>query len=171
MTVMSGSMWSAGVRRVDSGGATGAHRGRGAREDRRTPFERSAERSNRRDGHRTKTVSTASGHGEVTVPTLRSGTFFPSLLGPPGPRSHASVRSDEEVAVLRVRVRNTACAQPYRVVYVTVGVRPERNRLNFGCAVLAVWLILEPHRLKSVNREKGTREWTASTRPPRHRQR
>ena len=43
-------------------------------------YERSAERSNHRNGHRTKTVSTTSGDVEVKIPKLRSGSFFPSLL-------------------------------------------------------------------------------------------
>ncbi|MDT0224140.1 MULTISPECIES: IS256 family transposase [Gordonia] len=43
-------------------------------------YERSAERSTHRNGHRTKTVSTTSGDVEVKIPKLRSGSFFPSLL-------------------------------------------------------------------------------------------
>jgi putative transposase len=43
-------------------------------------YERSAERSNIRNGHRTKTVSTTSGDVEVKIPKLRAGSFFPSLL-------------------------------------------------------------------------------------------
>lgn len=38
------------------------------------------ERTDTRTIHRTKTVATTSGDGEVKIPKLRSGSFFPSLL-------------------------------------------------------------------------------------------
>ncbi|MBW0126815.1 IS256 family transposase [Pseudonocardia oceani] len=42
--------------------------------------ERSAERSNQRNGHRTRTLSTTAGDLELKIPKLRTGSFFPSLL-------------------------------------------------------------------------------------------
>jgi putative transposase len=44
------------------------------------PHERSAERSNLRNGHRTRTLSTTAGDLELRIPKLRTGSFFPSLL-------------------------------------------------------------------------------------------
>jgi transposase-like protein len=43
-------------------------------------YERTEERTNYRNGTRSKTVSTTSGDVEVQIPKLRSGSFFPSLL-------------------------------------------------------------------------------------------
>jgi len=43
-------------------------------------YERTAERTNYRNGTRSKTVATTSGDIEVQIPKLRSGSFFPSLL-------------------------------------------------------------------------------------------
>ena len=43
-------------------------------------YERSAERSTHRNGHRSKTVSTPAGDVSVKIPKLRSGSFFPVLL-------------------------------------------------------------------------------------------
>ena len=43
-------------------------------------YERTDKRTTHRNGHRTKTVATTSGDGEVKIPKLRSGSFFPSLL-------------------------------------------------------------------------------------------
>ncbi len=43
-------------------------------------YERTAERTNYRNGTRPKTVATTSGDVEVQIPKLRSGSFFPSLL-------------------------------------------------------------------------------------------
>lgn len=45
-------------------------------------YERSATRTNQRNGGRQKLVSTTSGDIEVTIPKLRTGSFFPSLLAP-----------------------------------------------------------------------------------------
>jgi putative transposase len=44
------------------------------------PHERSAERSNLRNGHRTRTLTTTAGDLELRIPKLRTGSFFPSLL-------------------------------------------------------------------------------------------
>lgn len=44
-------------------------------------YERSADRSAQRNGHRPKTISTTSGDVEVKIPKLRAGSFFPSLPG------------------------------------------------------------------------------------------
>lgn len=44
------------------------------------PHERSAERSNLRNGHRTRVLSTTAGDLELRIPKLRTGSFFPSLL-------------------------------------------------------------------------------------------
>src|SRR5205085_9718344 len=42
--------------------------------------ERSAERSNLRNGHRSRTLTTAGGDLELRIPKLRTGSFCPSLL-------------------------------------------------------------------------------------------
>jgi putative transposase len=42
--------------------------------------ERSAERTNQRNGHRARTLSTTAGDLELRIPKLRTGSFFPSLL-------------------------------------------------------------------------------------------
>ncbi len=44
------------------------------------PHERTASRTNQRNGHRPKLVSTAAGDVELAIPRLRHGSFFPSLL-------------------------------------------------------------------------------------------
>lgn len=44
------------------------------------PHERSAGRTNQRNGHRPKLMSTAAGDVELEIPKLRHGSFFPSLL-------------------------------------------------------------------------------------------
>jgi putative transposase len=44
------------------------------------PHERSAERSNLRNGHRARVLSTTAGDLELRIPKLRTGSFFPSLL-------------------------------------------------------------------------------------------
>ena len=44
------------------------------------PHERRAERTNQRNGHRTRTLSTTAGDLELRIPKLRTGSFFPSLL-------------------------------------------------------------------------------------------
>ena len=43
-------------------------------------YERTEERTNYRNGNRSKTVATTSGDVEVQIPKLRCGSFFPSLL-------------------------------------------------------------------------------------------
>lgn len=44
------------------------------------PHERSAERTNRRNGHRNRVLTTTAGDLELRIPKLRTGSFFPSLL-------------------------------------------------------------------------------------------
>ena len=44
--------------------------------------QRTAERVNQRNGTRDKTVTTLSGDLNITIPKLRSGSFFPALLAP-----------------------------------------------------------------------------------------
>jgi putative transposase len=44
------------------------------------PHERSAARTAQRNGSRSRTLSTTAGDLELRIPTLRSGSFFPSLL-------------------------------------------------------------------------------------------
>ena len=45
-------------------------------------YERTPERTNRRNGTRLKTVATTAGEVELAIPKLRTGSFFPSLLHP-----------------------------------------------------------------------------------------
>ena len=44
------------------------------------PHERSASRTNQRNGSRPRTISTTAGDLELRIPKLRSGSFFPALL-------------------------------------------------------------------------------------------
>ena len=44
------------------------------------PFERSEGRTNQRNGHRPRLLSTPAGDVELEIPKLRQGSFFPSLL-------------------------------------------------------------------------------------------
>ena len=46
------------------------------------PYERSSERSNRRNGKRPKKLATTAGEVDLAIPKLRQGSFFPSLLSP-----------------------------------------------------------------------------------------
>ena len=46
------------------------------------PYERSSERSNRRNGKRPKKLATTAGEVDLAIPKLRQGSFFPSLLCP-----------------------------------------------------------------------------------------
>lgn len=46
------------------------------------PYERTSERKNRRNGTRSKKISTTSGDVDINIPKLRHGSFFPSLLSP-----------------------------------------------------------------------------------------
>ena len=46
------------------------------------PYERSSERSNRRNGKRSKKLATTAGEVDLAIPKLRQGSFFPSLLSP-----------------------------------------------------------------------------------------
>lgn len=43
-------------------------------------YERSADRTTVRNGHRPKTISTPAGDVQVKIPKLRAGSFFPVLL-------------------------------------------------------------------------------------------
>ena len=45
-------------------------------------YERTSERTNRRNGKRLKTVATTAGEVELAIPELRTGSFFLSLLHP-----------------------------------------------------------------------------------------
>ena len=45
-------------------------------------YERTASRSNERNGKRSRLVSTATGDLQVGIPKLRKGSFFPSVLEP-----------------------------------------------------------------------------------------
>jgi putative transposase len=45
-----------------------------------TPHERTDERQNYRNGHRTRLLSTKAGDLELKIPKLRSGSFFPEIL-------------------------------------------------------------------------------------------
>ena len=45
-------------------------------------YERTPDRTNRRNGKRLKTVATTAGEVELAIPKLRTGSFFPSLLHP-----------------------------------------------------------------------------------------
>ena len=44
------------------------------------PYERTDQRSNERNGHRPRIVSTKAGDLEVAIPKLRKGSFFPEVL-------------------------------------------------------------------------------------------
>jgi putative transposase len=44
------------------------------------PHERTATRSNQRNGSRPRTISTTAGDLELRIPKLRTGSFFPALL-------------------------------------------------------------------------------------------
>ena len=45
-------------------------------------YERTPQRTTRRNGTRPKTVATTAGEVELAIPKLRTGSFFPSLLHP-----------------------------------------------------------------------------------------
>jgi putative transposase len=45
-------------------------------------YERSSTRSNERNGHRPRVLSTKAGDVELAIPKLRKGSFFPSILEP-----------------------------------------------------------------------------------------
>lgn len=44
------------------------------------PHERAADRTNQRNGHRPRLLSTKAGDVELAIPKLRRGSFFPSVL-------------------------------------------------------------------------------------------
>ena len=55
-------------------------------------YERTAERSMRRNGTRPKTLATPAGEVDLQIPKLREGSFFPSLLHPRRRVDKASTR-------------------------------------------------------------------------------
>ena len=57
-------------------------------------YERTPERTNRRNGTRPKTVATTAGEVELAIPELRTGSFFPSLLHPRRRVDKAQMRRD-----------------------------------------------------------------------------
>ena len=57
-------------------------------------YERTPERTNRRNGKRLKTVATTAGEVELAIPKLRTGSFFPSLLHPRRRVDKAQMRRD-----------------------------------------------------------------------------
>ena len=57
-------------------------------------YERTPERTNRRNGKRLKTVATTAGEVELAIPELRTGSFFPSLLHPRRRVDKAPMRGD-----------------------------------------------------------------------------
>jgi len=44
------------------------------------PYKRSESRTNQRNGHRSRLLSTKAGDVELAIPKLRRGSFFPSIL-------------------------------------------------------------------------------------------
>ena len=57
-------------------------------------YERTPQRTNRRNGKRLKTVATTAGEVELAIPKLRTGSFFPSLLHPRRRVDKAQMRRD-----------------------------------------------------------------------------
>ena len=45
-------------------------------------YERTDDRSNERNGHRSRVLTTKAGDVELAIPKLRQGSFFPSILEP-----------------------------------------------------------------------------------------
>ena len=68
-------------------------------------YERTPQRTNRRNGTRPKTVATTAGEVELAIPKLRTGSFFPSLLHPRRRVDKALMRRD----LLRV---DQGCVHP-----------------------------------------------------------
>ena len=71
-------------------------------------YERTPERTNRRNGKRLKTVATTAGEVELAIPELRTGSFFPSLLHPRRRVDKAPMRGD----LLRPESRGSPRARP-----------------------------------------------------------
>ena len=71
-------------------------------------YERTPERTNRRNGKRLKTVATTAGEVELAIPKLRTGSFFPSLLHPRRRVDKAQMRRD----LLRPESRGSPPARP-----------------------------------------------------------
>ena len=57
-------------------------------------YERTPQRTNRRNGTRPKTVATTAGEVELAIPKLRTGSFFPFLLHPRRRVDKAPMRRD-----------------------------------------------------------------------------
>ncbi|GAA1959011.1 hypothetical protein GCM10009838_14090 [Catenulispora subtropica] len=53
------------------------------------PYQHSEQRTNLRDGHRDRGLTTAAGDVELHIPKWRSGSFFPSLLERPAEQAGA----------------------------------------------------------------------------------
>ena len=45
-------------------------------------YERSDDRTNERNGHRSRVLTTKAGDVDLAIPKLRRGSFFPSILEP-----------------------------------------------------------------------------------------
>ena len=71
-------------------------------------YERTPQRTNRRNGTRPKTVATTAGEVELAIPKLRTGSFFPSLLHPRRRVDKAQMRRD----LLRPESRGSPPARP-----------------------------------------------------------
>ena len=71
-------------------------------------YERTPQRTNRRNGTRPKTVATTAGEVELAIPELRTGSFFPSLLHPRRRVDKARMRRD----LLRPESRGSPPARP-----------------------------------------------------------
>ena len=54
-------------------------------------YERTDARSNERNGHRSRVLSTKAGDVELAIPKLRKGSFFPSILEPAGASTRPSM--------------------------------------------------------------------------------
>ena len=67
--------------------------------------ERTAERTNYRNGYRERTWETRVGEVQLAIPKLRQGSFFPSLLAPRRPAEQAWVAVIQEASVKGVSPR------------------------------------------------------------------
>ena len=55
-------------------------------------YERTEARTNERNGHRGRLLTTKAGDVELAIPKLRGGSFFPSILDPAGGSTRRSTR-------------------------------------------------------------------------------